>query len=377
MTVELAGLPAVSQHAKREMMGLTAAVLVVLGFVGPARALDLQVEATTASGANLPELTEAVARALVAGGARVVLQPAASAPCAYCARVAVVEGEEGSCRVEVTQERRRAAATLRLPPGSPPLDRARAIAIQARLLLTWDTSRVAKAAELAPRPRPRKAEGGAPAPLPVAAATKASPEALPPVAAPALVAEVERPDARAPDAARPGPAPAARPPVRADPTPPARAGTGSEPAADPGAAEATREPPRERARRASPAAARAVDGEREALAAALTVAPPTARKPLWPWIPTAIGAGAAVAAGFCGLVARDRYEGLADKTQSYASARALKSEGERWQLAGLVLAGVAVAGVTTGAIGFATRSPAVVAAPAPGGAVVSLAGGLP
>jgi hypothetical protein len=67
---------------------------------------------------------------------------------------------------------------------------------------------------------------------------------------------------------------------------------------------------------------------------------------------------------------------LSEKRQSYASARAFKSEGEKWQLASFVLAGVAVAGIGTGVVGFATRSPVVVA-PAPGGGMVAIAGRLP
>jgi hypothetical protein len=129
---------------------------------------------------------------------------------------------------------------------------------------------------------------------------------------------------------------------------------------------------------ASPARPEAKAGSALHLSAARTAAP----RPWWPWIPTAVGAGAAIAAGICAAVARDRYNGLSDKGQSYDSARALKSQGESWQLASFVLAGVAVAGLGTGIVGFSTRSsggPSVAAlvSPVQGGAMVALAGDLP
>jgi hypothetical protein len=130
----------------------------------------------------------------------------------------------------------------------------------------------------------------------------------------------------------------------------------------------TAEPARSRCQRALPAEALSV-----------SVAPPMQR---WPWIPTVIGSGAAVAAGICALLARNRYNALSDKSQPYDSASALKSEGENYQVASIVLSGVAVAGVATGVIGFATRSPArpTVAAlvtPVPGGGMITVAGELP
>jgi len=366
------------------MNGMTAALLVVLGLAGPARAPDLQVEATSASGAGLPELTDAVARALVAGGARVVLKPPASEPCAYCARVVVVESGPGVCRVEVSQERHRAAATLRLPAGSPLLDRARAIAIQARLLVTWETSAAAKPREVAARPPARKLDRSASAERSLLAPESARTEVAAPVAAPARepmpspVLPSERPLAREPLAgARPpgvGPVAPPKPPPRAEVKSVTRA-EAKLPAEDRPAVEIAREAPAEPERRTP---AKRVRPESDAARAAdLTASVPAVRKPLWPWIPTAIGAGGAVAAGACALLARDRYNGLSDRTQPYTRAQALKSEGESWQLASFVLAGVAVAGVGTGVVGFATRSPVVTAAPVPGGGVVALTGGLP
>jgi hypothetical protein len=95
-----------------------------------------------------------------------------------------------------------------------------------------------------------------------------------------------------------------------------------------------------------------------------------------------VGSGAAVAAGICAVVARDRYNALSDKSQPFQTAQALKGEGQNWQVASFVLAGVAVAGLTTGLIGFVTRSPersslSAVATPIAGGGMVAVTGDWP
>lgn len=361
------------------MNGVTAAMLVVLALGGPARAPDMQVEVSNAAGASLSELTEAVARALVAGGARVVLRPPASEPCSYCAKVVVVESGK-TCRVEVSQEGHRASATLRLPPGSPLLDRARAIAIQARLLVTWDTKLEAKSREVAARPPARRFDGNPPAERFVPVAEVARAEVVPPAAMPAraplpsLSPEPERGPVAVTRPVEANPSAPPKSPARVEARPMARAAAKPAAADRPGGETARAAPPEdERKPPAEPARAEA-DSAR---AVDITTQAPAIRKPWWPWIPTVIGAGAALAAGICGVVARDRYEALSDRRQSYASARAFKSEGENWQLASFVLAGVAVAGLGTGVVGFATRSPVVVAAPAPGGGMVAIAGRLP
>ena len=81
-------------------------------------------------------------------------------------------------------------------------------------------------------------------------------------------------------------------------------------------------------------------------------------------------------------IARKDYNDLSDKRRSFREATDLKSSGERWQLASFILTGVAVAGVGTGLVGFATRSPAgpsvsAMAAPLPGGGMLAISGGLP
>ena len=97
---------------------VTAAMLVVLGGSLPTHAPDLQVEASSIAGASLPELADAVARALVASGARVVLGGPTSEPCQYCAKVVVREVRPGIFRVGVSQDRHKAAAHLKLPTSS-------------------------------------------------------------------------------------------------------------------------------------------------------------------------------------------------------------------------------------------------------------------
>jgi hypothetical protein len=359
---------------------VVAVALVMLGMAHPLRAPDLQVEAATAAGANLPELADAVARALVAGGARVVLRGPASSPCQYCARVLVTETGPVTCRVEVSEGRHVAAATLHLPSGSPLLDRARAIAIQARLLVNWDTG--GETRNLAARPVARKSESrsaaeaaGAASPFVMAEPSPSlarerdqmlvppSEPASPPAREPAATAE------RRPDTADAAPARSAE---RAEAKPASRpeAKPASRPEAKP-ASQIESQP-------AAPARAEA------RLARAAEVQKPAAGppKPQWPWIPTALGGAAAVAAGLCAVVARNRYNGLADRTQTYGSARALKSEGEKWQVASFVLAGAAAVGVGTGLVGFATRGSGgaqvtAFAAPLAGGGMLAIAGELP
>ena len=355
------------------MNGVTAAMLVVLGFWGPSRVPDLQVEAATAGGTVLPELADAVARALVASGARVVLRGPSSGPCQYCAKVTVTELGSGACRVEVSQDRHAASAMLHLPAGSPTLDRARAIAIQARLLVTWDTSSEPRGKDVALRPPARKPEGK-----------------------PMVERAVEKPElARAEPA--PPPVPVYEPLPAAEPLP-ARAPTYEPPAmAERRADAAPASPVRYGDRAAAKPAPPAPRIELEPLASAeapkaesaspeprqpppvevskASVAPPM---PQWPWIPTAIGGAAAVAAGICALAARNRYNALSDSRLTLDSAKTMKSEGEGWQLASFVLSGAAAVGLGIGIVGFATRSPVTAAAsPVPGGGMVAVAGGLP
>ena len=328
------------------MTGVTAALLVVLGLTLPPHVPDLQVEAATSAGEDLPELADAVARALVASGAHVVLHSPTSGPCLYCAKVAVVQTSEGQCRVEVSQDRRAAAAVLQFPAASPLLDRARAIAIQARMLVTWDTTTESRTRDTAARPPGHRAEPKPDGGLSESSAARAE-SGPPPVAA---LDGFSNPFA--------GPERAPGPASTAERTPEAKHASPEK-----SAAPAERKPPQP-----EPAVSRRA---RPAEASAVRVAPARKR---WPWIPTLLGSGAAVAAGICALVARERYDGLSDRSQSYASALALKDSGESWQTASFVLAGVAAVGFGTGIFGFATRA---AVAPLPGGGMVALAGAFP
>lgn len=354
------------------MSCMAKAMFVVLSAVAPLRAPDLQVEAATASGAALPELADAVARALVAGGARVVLRGPGSGACEYCAQVTVTEVRPGSFLVEANQDRHAASATLRLPAGSSLFDRARAIAIQARLLVTWRRGGDVKAKEVASRPTLRKPEpktaAEPPGPSPEVATLALPPipawdRSLPPIPMPEPVPEPPPPPAvqPSPDFAAPAPAEYAE---RAERTPATRV---------------EKQPARRAERRASESrrpestSTAGVDVAR---------ARPASQKPQWPWIPTVVGAGAAVGAGICAWTARNRYDALGDKTRDYESAKALKSAGERWQWASIVLSGAAVVGLTTGIVGFATRSSGsssvtALASPLPGGGMLAVAGDWP
>lgn len=361
------------------MSGVAVAVMVVLGLSGPLRTPDLQVEVVTSAGTPLPELAEAVSRALVAGGARVVMRGPASGACEYCAMVKVVESAPERYEVEVRHDQRRASTKLHLPAGSQLFDRARAIAIQTRLLMTWQTAPESKAKDVATRPLPR--HEARESDVRATDARAADPGATRPASASSL----PRPDrvpyltARREPSAPLGsgvplvPTSAPEPaPLVADPPAPARVE-----AKRTGVAEAVSAPrPEAKPAEAQPAL-------RQPLADAAVVEAVSGRaRPRWPWIPTAVGAGAAVAAGICAAVSRGHYNALGDKGQSLESARSEKSAGENWQTASLLFAGVAVAAVGTGIVGFATGSSGAgpvtaVAAPVPGGGMVALAGRLP
>jgi hypothetical protein len=346
---------------------VTAALVVLLGLSVPLRAPDLQVEAVTAAGVDLPELADAVARALVASGARVVLRGPSSGPCLYCAKVVVVEAGQGSCRVEVKQDvkqdRHFATARLQFPAGSQLFDRARAIAIQARVLVTWETSPESNDAVARPatrKPERRGLEGNSdPGPRVASAASVSIKESAPvtgpqPESVPARRLDpVGVPERRA-NAALVAPV------TYAD-----RLGAKPTDRTGPEKSDIVRARPRR---------------DLAAEVAAVSLEPTPSR---WPWIPTMVGTGAAIAAGVCAAVARDRYNTLADRSQPFQSAQAVKSEGQKWQVASFVLSGVAVAGLTTGLIGFATQSSdrqserssvALVAAPVQGGGMVAVSG---
>ena len=362
------------------MIGANTAMLVVLGLAATRQPPDLQVEAITAAGAELPELAEAVARALVVGGARVVLRGPTSGPCEYCGKVKVTEIRPGICEVEIRHEQHTASTTLHLPVTSSLLDWARAIAIQARLLVPWQKAPESKdkdnAKELVARPvrRPEKrGKRDEVAPAHDLPSTPTAAIALVPTSEPlpALEASAFRDLAPSPSVIeRPNPKGVASPPLERQ-APPASdvSRSDSKPVSHPDARK-----PQERAALALP---RGQTGSSPAAdLGAARAAEPEHR---WPWIPTAIGAGAAAAAGVCALVALGDHNALSDRNQSYASAQAHKSAGENWQTASWVLSGVAAVSLATGIVGFSMRSSGgsavtTMASPARGGGVFIVAG---
>jgi hypothetical protein len=316
---------------------------------------DLQVEAGTAAGVALPELAEAVARALVASGARVVLGGPANEPCPRCARVAVTELGQGRCRVDVTQDAGAASTTLSLGTGIALFDRARAIAIQARLLVRGEP--------VARQESQRQRKG----------ATKPTPDS-PRVAVPA-VAELPSP---LPESPREPVASKASSTEPAPATPPARRVEAATPLPKPAPTLAERTQPARR-----PQVEKVEEGKRqpptlEPTVIARKTEPGSAR---WPWIPFTVGVGAAAGAALCVFAAQQRYDALSDKSRPYSQAVSLKQEGEHWQTAAFIASGVAVAGLGVGIWGFATSRPANSFTPTvavlPGGAMFAMTGELP
>jgi hypothetical protein len=362
---------------------VTAALLILLGMSASLRATELQVEARTAAGAELPEIADAVARALVAGGARVVMGGPANEPCERCAQILVTELDAGNFRVEVTQERHSASTRLRLSAGSSLFDRARAISIQARLLITWEAAPTAKAKEGHGRKPPNVAAAPVvpPAPAPVQPAPDSTStfdrsEFLPDPPAPRPPVAIVPPPLRTADAT------ASSVPAAPRPTPPPPRETAS---AVPAAPRPAPPPPREAVEKKGLALVKPAGKEplRESAKSSRADVEIREENPVgnrWPWIPTLIGAGAAVGAGICAYTARKRYDSLSDKKLAYDRAVGIRDEGKNWQTASFVFAGVAAAGLTAGLIGFLSElkgDARVVLSPIVGGGMIALAGGLP
>jgi hypothetical protein len=255
-------------------------------------------------------------------------------------------------------------ANLHFATGSPLFDRARAIAIHARLLVTWKTSPDSKAKAVMVRSSsPRKPE---PRSLVDLSAVRAQ------VAEPAPVDLLSKKSELA-GAIQPEPT---RVPVPASPLIPERPMEATPPATAVKTAERLEAKPVSRPLEpAHPLPQLGTAAEMKAR----VIEPPPRR---WPWIPTVLGSGAALAAGICAVVARNRYNALSDKSQPYDQASALKTEGEHWQIASYVLSGVAVAGFGTGLIGFVVhssqrRTVAAMATPLPGGGMLAISGDIP
>lgn len=355
------------------MNALMAAVIMLLGTSASPRATDLQVEALTTTGAELPELGDAVARALVMGGARVVMRGPTAVPCMDCTQVKVTELGAGVFKIVVKAQDKLASTTLDLSTGNRLLDRARAIAIHARLLTDRPAASEAKGLETVAPPT-RKPEVRA-----ASARDKSKAQATPVPVARESPVTVPEPLPVAPASAAPLPPaqPAARPESirvqvsRGETAAPSRDSEAKRPVAAESKNEKDRAPTRRDVAEGAPARADLIASPAHEMS-----------KPQWPWLPTAIGAGAAIGAGICAFMARQKYDGLSDRNQSLDSARSLKSSGERWQTAAIVLSGAAAAGLGVGIAGFAMRSSGghtvkAAVSPSPGGGMAMMAWELP
>ena len=296
------------------------------------------------SGVDLPELAEALAHALVASGARVVLGGPVNDPCLHCARVVVVDVGQNHCRVDVLQNQHTSSVGLTFDAETTLFERVRAIAIQARLLVKWEATPEAKRKE--PRNRADGLSPEAHADSDAVADEEKSGE---------VVATPSEGDLREPAHGEEG---VVRPPL----------------------------PPRTPA----PRSAERVEAKPDARKPALVLRPGAevaaqsseAGSPRWPWLPTAVGASAAVAAGLCLLMAKRRYDAMADKSRLHVEIIELQNEGEAWQTAAIVTSSVAVIGLATGIVGFVTAGSrkttiAPTATVLSGGGLVALTGTLP
>jgi hypothetical protein len=359
-------------------LSVLAALMITLGASSSARTRDLQVEAVAAAGSELPELREAVSRALLVGGARVVMRGPIAGACENCTRIKVTELSPGIFRIEVVDQDNTTSTTLDLSSGTRLLDRARAIAIHARLLVGRSSGSNGPAQAQARPPRTPKAKPALSASAPVTT----SPPGPEPLARPTEAWSGRDVASSAPNTPSP-PLPSAKPePVPARPahddskTPSLIAEARRPVPSEAKVVETKKLPAGQRETEATPSPA-AIETARADVAVSKTTS-----RPKWPWIPSAVAAGAGLAAGFCALMARNRYDGLSDKTQSLDSARSLKSSGKDWQMAGYVLAGVAAAGLAAGIVGFTLpasggRTANATLAPIPGGGMAMMTWGVP
>jgi len=323
---------------------VSAALLLLLALSPAARLPDLQVEAGTMGGVDLPELADALARALVSSGARVVLGGPANDPCSHCARVVVLDLGQNRCRVDVIQNQHTSSVGLTFDAETSLFERVRAIAIQARLLVKWEATPEVKRKE------------------------------------PINRTDVHSPEARAAGNVVVGVAKASEvvtTPSEGNPREPAHN--------EEGVARSLVDPQVPAAR-----SAEKVEAKPDARRPAMVLLPgpdivaqsSEAGSPRWPWLPTAVGASAGVAAGLCLLMAKRRYDAMADKSRLHVEIIELKNEGEAWQTAAIVTSSVAVIGLTAGILGFVTAgSRKVTLAPTAtmlsGGGLVALTGTLP
>lgn len=381
-----------------------------------APAPELQVSARSASGAEQPEFAHAVSRALVVTGATVVLATPGGEPCSRCVAIAVVEEARGRYRIEARQKQRFASGVVEVKPDATAFERARAIAVEVRLLARWPAlaseTAAPEAAAAVPEPQPARPE---PARIEHARAepTKSAPQATravhaepwtaaerPPPApaepqpAPPVPASVQveapataaEPAAKPEPAPRPEPGPAAVAVAPADPAwspkpppPPTPTPVASVPLPEKGVVGATNveiDAPGLAVTAPAPATAPSIETKAPA---------PTRLSKAWPWIPAAAGAASAIVAGGCAIGAKLKYDSLLNRSVPPDQAPGAREDGKMLQTTSLVLAGVAAAALAAGVVGFAQGgaaepAPKVVVGAGPtasGGFAVGVSGSLP
>ncbi|HEY3446064.1 MAG TPA: hypothetical protein VGK67_06835 [Myxococcales bacterium] len=386
---------------------------------------ELQVAARSASGAEQPEFAHAISRALVVTGASVVLGTPGAEPCARCVAVAIIEEARGRYRIEARQRQRFASGFVEVKADSTAFERARAIAVEVRLLVRWAAGEgavVPEAPAAVPEPQPVRAEPARTEPVPVSArvaparveAGRAEPRvepaepalrsafvssagqvasaSAPPEPTPATVAESPAPTPAPPPASAP-----AQEPVQVEPEPaPAPESVAAAPA-DPAWMPKPSPPPAPAPSAEVPVPEAGSPGKTivevdvprnpAPSAPALQVASPAPRtlSKVWPWIPTAVGAASALAAGGCAIGAKIQYDSLVNRTVSPDRAPGARTDGKNLQTASLVLTGVAAAALAAGVVGFIQGAPADVSPRvsvgvgpmASGGVAMGISGSLP
>jgi hypothetical protein len=150
----------------------------------------LLVTAKDAAGAALPALQMEVARALVVTGSTVLVGNRAGCD-SGCVRLSILEQSPGHYLVEARELSHRSSSTFELPGSMSLLEKGRAIAVQAQLLLELQekpaASQATRPGGRAPRPSPEPPPAPAPGP-PIDAEPPAVPSELPGHAEPAPAA---------------------------------------------------------------------------------------------------------------------------------------------------------------------------------------------
>lgn len=297
-------------------------------------------------GEDLPRLSQAVSRALMATGISVVMGASSNEPCSSCLRLVVVEQAAGRYRLEARQGDTGdnvasvAFATFAVSKDASLFEQARALAIEARQLIDSVPSKMEPeisrnvpkrdpALKLASVRKATTARAVAPdtadavAPPPVVVVSPAPPETTgDPVPTPVVDAS-----ARAPVEA-----------VLNDPVPPVLAEAVKPAVEDP-----------------KPTSVR--NDVSLAASAAPVTRPAESPRRVWPWVATSAGAALGVAGGTCAILARQHYTALDDRTQSLASAQAHHDDGARYQTTALILGGVGAVALTTGIIALVRHTP--------------------